>query len=257
MKLKMTLLAAAISVITGVSISAEVAADGAFGLRTQYTTYHASRWTPTAETPTPAYYGGTGYVGPATTGSYSNYWVQLDLPNGALVEAIYVDLYDNDANAHWIVNFMGYEASTWGVFAPVAKVFASVSPDVSLTPEYYTNTLTSAEPVVIRAISDFNDDGDPNSVAYVLTLATTPQAAWAMRFWGARVKWARTISPPPTSATFDDVPTNHWAFRQIEAMNRSGITRGCGGGNFCPDDTVTRAQMAVFLAKALGLHWER
>jgi hypothetical protein len=28
------------------------------------------------------------------------------------------------------------------------------------------------------------------------------------------------------------------------------ITSGCGNGNFCPDATVTRAQMAVFLLRA-------
>jgi hypothetical protein len=33
----------------------------------------------------------------------------------------------------------------------------------------------------------------------------------------------------------------------------SGITGGCGGGNFCPDNPVTRRQMAIFLSKALGL----
>ena len=30
-----------------------------------------------------------------------------------------------------------------------------------------------------------------------------------------------------------------------------GITGGCGGGNYCPDTPVTRAQMAVFLLKTL------
>ena len=40
----------------------------------------------------------------------------------------------------------------------------------------------------------------------------------------------------------------------IEALAASGITSGCGGGNFCPNDVVTRAQVAKFLANALGLH---
>ena len=35
----------------------------------------------------------------------------------------------------------------------------------------------------------------------------------------------------------------------------SGITAGCGGGNYCPDAPLTRGQMAVFLSRALGLHW--
>lgn len=44
-------------------------------------------------------------------------------------------------------------------------------------------------------------------------------------------------------------------FQYIEALVSSGITGGCGGGNFCPDAAVTRRQMAIFLAKELGLHW--
>jgi hypothetical protein len=28
-----------------------------------------------------------------------------------------------------------------------------------------------------------------------------------------------------------------------------------GGGNYCPDRAVTRGERAVYLARALGLHW--
>ena len=49
---------------------------------------------------------------------------------------------------------------------------------------------------------------------------------------------------------FDDVRPDHWAFIFIEAFARAGITSGCGGGNYCPDDAVTRAQLAVILLRA-------
>jgi hypothetical protein len=55
-------------------------------------------------------------------------------------------------------------------------------------------------------------------------------------------------------ATFHDVPAADPFYRVIEALAASGITSGCGGGNFCPNDFVTRAQVAKFLANALGLH---
>jgi hypothetical protein len=32
-----------------------------------------------------------------------------------------------------------------------------------------------------------------------------------------------------------------------------GIAAGCGGGNYCPEQPVTRAQMAVFLVKTFSL----
>ena len=61
------------------------------------------------------------------------------------------------------------------------------------------------------------------------------------------------ILPGRVSAqTFDDVPTDYWAFSFIETLAASGITAGCGGNNYCPEDTVTRAQMAVFLERGMN-----
>jgi hypothetical protein len=54
---------------------------------------------------------------------------------------------------------------------------------------------------------------------------------------------------------FDDVPFEDFGYDHIAALYDSGITGGCGAGNFCPDQPVTRRQMAIFIAKALGLHW--
>ena len=51
---------------------------------------------------------------------------------------------------------------------------------------------------------------------------------------------------------FTDVPpATHWAFNFIERLARAGVTSGCGNGNYCPDDPVTRAQMAVFLERGM------
>ncbi len=50
--------------------------------------------------------------------------------------------------------------------------------------------------------------------------------------------------------TFSDVPMGYWAWNFIERLSLAGITGGCGGGNYCPEATVTRAQMAVFLLVA-------
>ena len=72
---------------------------------------------------------------------------------------------------------------------------------------------------------------------------------------GARVGYKLQISPDPSTATFADVPVGHPFHRFVEALVAAGITGGCGAGNYCPDAPVTRGQMAVFLAGALGLHW--
>ena len=63
------------------------------------------------------------------------------------------------------------------------------------------------------------------------------------------------VSPAPGTPTFGDVPPSDPAFQYIEALVASGITAGCAGGNYCPDAPLTRRQMAVFIAKALGLQW--
>ena len=74
-------------------------------------------------------------------------------------------------------------------------------------------------------------------------------------FGAVRILYQLQVSPAPGTATFNDVPTSDPAFQFIEALAASGITAGCGDGNFCPDSPLTRRQIAVFLAKALGLHW--
>ncbi len=56
--------------------------------------------------------------------------------------------------------------------------------------------------------------------------------------------------PPCTGTVFGDVPCQGGAFDPwIEDLSLRGITGGCGGGNYCPTASVTRAQMAAFLLK--------
>ena len=61
------------------------------------------------------------------------------------------------------------------------------------------------------------------------------------------------VPPPPTGSVFGDVAAGHWAGAYIEGLAAEGITSGCGGGNYCPDGPVSRAEMAVFLSTTFGL----
>lgn len=74
-------------------------------------------------------------------------------------------------------------------------------------------------------------------------------------FSGAVAGYQLQVSPAPATPTFNDVPTSDPGFQYIEALAASGITGGCGGGNYCPDASLTRRQIAIFLAKALGLYF--
>jgi plastocyanin len=55
---------------------------------------------------------------------------------------------------------------------------------------------------------------------------------------------------PPGGTFTDDDGSVHEGY--IEALVEAGITTGCGTELFCPDDPVTRGQMAAFLNRALS-----
>ncbi|MGE5276297.1 MAG: right-handed parallel beta-helix repeat-containing protein [Acidobacteriota bacterium] len=50
-------------------------------------------------------------------------------------------------------------------------------------------------------------------------------------------------------ADFSDVPASYLFHGAVEKIFRAGITSGCGGGAYCPEDPVNRASMAVFLLR--------
>ncbi len=50
-------------------------------------------------------------------------------------------------------------------------------------------------------------------------------------------------------ANYNDVPQSYLFHDAIEKITRKGITTGCGAGNYCPENLVTRGEMAVFLLR--------
>ena len=74
-----------------------------------------------------------------------------------------------------------------------------------------------------------------------------------MAVWTVRVLDG-TDPVPVTSTRFTDVDASHPHAAFIERFAELGVTKGCGDGTeFCPDGTVIRAEMAVFLARAFAL----
>jgi N-acetylmuramoyl-L-alanine amidase len=67
---------------------------------------------------------------------------------------------------------------------------------------------------------------------------------------------AQPATPTPTAATgqtFTDIQGSEWFAEAVYALAREGIVTGRQDGSFGPNEPATRAQMAVFLARALGL----
>jgi len=56
----------------------------------------------------------------------------------------------------------------------------------------------------------------------------------------------------PTTPTFPDVPTGHPAFRFVEYCYSREIVRGYPDGLYYPDIVITRDQLAVYIARAIG-----
>jgi hypothetical protein len=63
------------------------------------------------------------------------------------------------------------------------------------------------------------------------------------------------VPPVLVEPAFADVPLTHPLARWIARLAAEGITGGCASNptRYCPDQTVTRAQMAMFLVRAFGL----
>jgi endo-1,4-beta-xylanase len=63
-----------------------------------------------------------------------------------------------------------------------------------------------------------------------------------------------TLDPPACGVpVFADVPATSPYCKWVEELARRGVVSGCGGGNYCPNSAVTRAQIAVFLSSTFGL----
>jgi hypothetical protein len=118
-------------------------------------------------------------------------------------------------------------------------------------PNFVVNTpLLSA--LTVQTDGTFSACGPVSVSLPVAPAVTASSSIYAPPFLVADT---RPVSPAPGTATFNDVPTTHPFFQFIEALHASGITGGCQASPplYCPDNPVTRGQMAVFLAKALGL----
>ncbi|MET0619869.1 MAG: S-layer homology domain-containing protein [Thermoanaerobaculia bacterium] len=175
------------------------------------------------------------------------------VPNGADLEQISFYVRDDDSGAN--LNFSGRLCRTWVDAIDGANIDGDC-PFLVSTFGAPGQTVIGGDPdLQVRYQYDVDGDGVEEAVSYILWAAFPDVPAGDIRLHAARLLYRRQVSPAPAVATFSDVPTSHPFFQYIEALSASGITAGCGTGIYCPDSPLTRGQMAVFLAKALGLHW--
>jgi hypothetical protein len=178
----------------------------------------------------------------ATDGDDSLWWTGVRLPSGALITKISMEACDSTATGE--VTFgLGSVVKPAGTVTPLA----SGTTGISATPGCAEFTQTLASPVTVNNFAN----------SYVIPVSWSGATAFGglVKLYAIRVYYKLQVSPAPGVATFADVPVGHPLHRFVEALVAAGITGGCGGGNYCPDGPLTRGQMAVFLAAALGLHF--
>ena len=113
---------------------------------------------------------------------------------------------------------------------------------------------TPAGAFYAQAVETLNQDG-----VFAGTLCddgfcpSLPLDRATMAVWTVRVLDEQD-PPAVTSTRFADVDATHPHAAFIERFAELEVTRGCGDGtNYCPDDGVSRAHMAVFLSRAFAL----
>jgi hypothetical protein len=176
----------------------------------------------------------------APNGQYQHFYATLDIPAGVVID--YVGLNNaNDGTANvigmtlWLRDYLG-------------NVTGLVS--IDNTPHTVPLTDFNSSPLGILYEGSFFGQ------VLLFDVEVVPRPSDQLLGW-AEIRWRRTVSPAPPFASFNDVPTSHQFFQYIEALKAAGITGGCQASPplYCPDRQITRGEMAVFLAKALGLHW--
>jgi hypothetical protein len=171
----------------------------------------------------------------------SAFFASVHLPSGALLTSVELDGCDTDSDTKLVLAHM-FQCDAVG---QNCQTVADLSVDDNVGCQSVTHDLT------LDPTAFVND-----SAHQLIVQVTTESGTGTTSLRGIVVGYKLQVSPAPATATFGDVPTGYLYFRAIEALAASGITQGCGSGNFCPDQPVTRGELAKFLANALGLHWQ-
>jgi hypothetical protein len=174
-----------------------------------------------------------------------DFMAQVDLPSGAMITGMTV--YGNDSSLLNDPTFIVYQHCNTGSGPQLTAIPVAAS---------VTSGFTGGAFAVASSAGSHTVDNTDCSYTFVADFAggLTCDASTGMHM--AAIRWKRQISPKPATASFADVPVASPFHGEVEALLASGITAGCGGGNYCPDQPVTRKEMAAFLSRALGLHWD-
>ncbi len=187
-------------------------------------------------------------------GGSETFSAPLHLPSGALVTYFELDYLDNNAFA---TTYAGLYACDYLGQNCTVHPSAGAGPGDCLLAGFICTGVADANPFFTHAAADLSGEGIvADNFGGSMSLVVSPEADdGSEKLAGVIVGYVLQVGVPPGTPTFNDVPAVDPGFPYIEALYAAGVTGGCGGGSYCPDNPVTRRQMAVFIAKALGLQW--
>jgi hypothetical protein len=191
----------------------------------------------------------SGITGPAgaTYGIADNTASYGTVPDGATAACTdcYVVLVSNPANrplTHWDATAL--ETITPGVQGQVKRWPLHIGrsfADVTDGSPFYR----FVETLLHRGVT-----GGCGGASYCPSSATTREQ---MSVFVLVAKEGTGYLPPPCAPPniFNDVPETSPFCRWVEELSNRGVAGGCGGGNYCPANPVTREQMSVFVLRTL------
>ncbi len=171
-----------------------------------------------------------GYLGYTDESFLGVFVAPLELPAGAEISAIRTYFFDT-APAGAVTTYLEV-VKLGGQDGLEPRVITVLGPLEFDTDIGYNGTCSAAG-YTFRNWVDLAGDGSPEPVVHRLRVDMTETGEGRLALGAVRVDWRRQVSPAPAEASFIDVPTGHPFFQFVEALSASGITAGCGGGNFC------------------------
>jgi hypothetical protein len=190
------------------------------------------------------------YSGNAYLYGSGNYLAPIELPDGAQITMMCLYADDPDADSLVIAELDAAKMPAGGQspgLVPVPNSQVTANFDIG-----FGTVCTGPLSYTFHTTADLDGQGVENLFHFV-----NVSVAGVDGLGGVRVFWHRQVSPLPAASSFDDVPLGTTYSQFIEALKASGVTAGCQADPplYCPDRPITRAEMAVYLSLALGLHW--
>src|SRR4029453_8327542 len=151
----------------------------------------------------------------------------VPVPTGALIESITIN--SCNTNPTLAINVFLYQYAD-----PAGSIATTAFFSVPANSGCGSTSFSLPNPPVV----------DNNGSTYILDISMQ-SGDETLAFRSVKVAYRLQVSPAPAVPTFNDVPLTDFGFQYIEALAATGITGGCGGGNFCPDNPLTRRQAAI------------